>query len=94
MRPDTLLFTSIHLLWRFLMSEVPLYSVQITSKPFKCPDHNEELSVGTGCRGTSLIRNSAPLEPYRRPMPSVLGGSSGWARYPCRVLKTSFVVSF
>ena len=26
-------------------------------------------------RGTSLIRNSAPLRPYRRPMPRVLGRS-------------------
>ena len=28
-------------------------------------------------RGTSLIRKDRPLGPYRRPMPRVLGGSSG-----------------
>jgi hypothetical protein len=38
--------------------------------------------------GTSLIRKRTPLEPYRRPMPWVLGGSWGgggvflWARCP------------
>ena len=31
----------------------------------------------TDCRGTSLIRNSALLGPYRRPMPRVIGGSWG-----------------
>ena len=30
---------------------------------------------GGGYRGTSLIRKSTPLGPYRRPMPRVLGGS-------------------
>ena len=29
----------------------------------------------SGYRGTSIIRNSAPLGPYRRLMPRVLGGS-------------------
>ena len=29
------------------------------------------------CRGTSLVRKSTPLGPYRRPMPRVLGGSLG-----------------
>ena len=31
-------------------------------------------------RGTLLIRNSALLGPYRRPMPRVLGGSWGGGR--------------
>ena len=36
------------------------------------------LSSGAGSvvyRGTSLTRKRNPLEPYRRPMPRVLGGS-------------------
>ena len=32
-------------------------------------------------RGTSLIRNSAPLGPYRRPMPRALGWSKGGGRF-------------
>ena len=32
-------------------------------------------------RGTLLIRNSAPLGPYSRPMPRVLGGSQGGGRF-------------
>jgi hypothetical protein len=32
-------------------------------------------------RGTSLIRNSAPLGPYRRRMPRVIGGSHTPAVY-------------
>jgi hypothetical protein len=33
------------------------------------------------CRGNSLLRKRTPLGPYRRPMPRVLGGSSG-GRHP------------
>ena len=29
------------------------------------------------CRGTSLVRKSTPLGPYRRPMPRLLGESQG-----------------
>ena len=32
-------------------------------------------------RGTSLARKQPPLGPYPRPMPSVLGGSSGGGRF-------------
>ena len=31
--------------------------------------------VSLPCRGTSLARKRIPLEPNRRPMPRVLGGS-------------------
>jgi len=45
------------------------YSVQTTrrstSKPFKCPDHNEELSVGTGYKqektGSKRMQGAGPL---------------------------------
>jgi len=33
-------------------------------------------------RGTSLVRKRTPLGPYRRPMPRVLGWSSGGGRAP------------
>ena len=34
-------------------------------------------AVMSGYRGTSLIRNTAPLEPYRRTMPKALWWSQG-----------------
>ena len=34
-----------------------------------------------GYSGTSLIRNSAPLEPYSRPMPKALWWSQGGALF-------------
>ena len=35
----------------------------------------EEEAIGRRYRGTSLIRNRAPLGPYSRPMPRALRGS-------------------
>ena len=32
-------------------------------------------------RGTSLIRKRTPLEPYRRPMPRIVGGSQGGGHF-------------
>ena len=75
---------------RFLMSEVPLYdpfSQETIRKTTQIRFHAPRLG-GDGMippprplklrglfRGTSLIRKRTPLEPYRRPMPRVLGGS-------------------
>ena len=58
------------------MSEVPLYNLApgvvswfVLTRPLPRP--------GLYYRGISLIRNSAPLGPYSRTIPRVLGGSHG-----------------
>ena len=57
----------------FIMSEVPLHHPL-----FSNPAAMHPYRVSCGCRGTSLIRNSAPLGPFSRTMPRavtiVLGG--------------------
>ena len=45
-----------------------------------CVSAGPNKSSRTLYRGTSRIRKRTPLEPYRRPMPRVIGGSYGsWA---------------
>ena len=54
------------------MSEVPLYIGSVLgSSPRE----------GYLYRDTSLIRNRHPLGPCSKPMPKVLGGSSGGGRF-------------
>ena len=56
------------------MGEVPLYVDIHICAAFTA-------SRGDPYRGTSLIRKRNPLGPYRRPMPRVLGGSSGGGHF-------------
>jgi hypothetical protein len=75
---------------RFLMSEVALKSENDLSRH----PRSETALVGVHTwrlyRGTSLMRNCAPVGPYRRPTPRALWWSEGgsvfsWARYVCTV---------
>ena len=53
------------------MSEVPLYvrghmAAALAMKVIKLPEASCSLHIHRGYRGTSLIKNSAPLGPYSR----------------------------
>ena len=50
----------------FLMSEVPLYERGTPVQAHGTPKGASARNTIGWCRGTSLIRNSAPLGPYRR----------------------------
>ena len=45
------------------------------------PAGRDPVTLDRTYMGTSLIRELSPLGPYRRPMPRVLGGSEGGARF-------------
>ena len=64
------------------MSEVPLYGLRRRHLLSSEVEHSlQGLDPGFEYRGTSLIRNSLPLGPYRRPVPRVLGGAWGGGRF-------------
>jgi len=58
------------------MSEVPLVGVGLQGhqgqQPLQVRPGLSGWARGGSYRGTSLIRNSPPLEPYSRPMPRAL----------------------
>ena len=59
--------------------------IEPVPKPLVDPDfcalRTWDLAACIRYRGTSLIRNCAPLGPYSRTMPRVLGGSLGGGRF-------------